>query len=121
VHRAVNQYQQWSKKYNYVLKVDIARYFPSIVHCCLEKQLSAIIKDKSVLLLLKKIIDTSPVQTEQGIGLPIGNLTSQYFANLYLNNIDHWLKQSQKVPAYLRYVDDLVLLSNDKAELWLEQ
>jgi len=118
VHRAVNQYQQWAKKYNYVLKVDIARYFPSITHDCLKKQLGAIIKDKSVLLLLSKIIDTSPVQTEHGIGLPIGNLTSQYFANLYLNNIDHWLKHELKVPAYLRYVDDLVLLSNSKSELW---
>ena len=101
VHKAVNQYQQWAKNYNYVLKLDIARYFPSIVHESLKTQLKAIIKDKSLLLLLNNIIDTSPVQTEHGIGLPIGNLTSQYFANLYLNGIDHWPKQLQRIPAYL--------------------
>jgi len=118
VHKAVNQYQQWANQYAYVLKVDIARYFPSIRHSCLKQQLRAIIKDKPVLTLLDVIIDSSPTGDIVNTGLPIGNLTSQYFANLYLNNIDHWIKQVKKVPAYLRYVDDLFLMSNEKAQLW---
>ncbi len=51
-------------------------------------------------------------------GIPIGNLTSQFFANLYLDDFDHWLKETLRVPAYLRYVDDLILLDNDKQLLW---
>ena len=55
-------------------------------------------------------------------GIPIGNLTSQFFANLYLDNFDHWVKHKLKAKAFLRYVDDMVLLSNDKEKLhdWRE-
>ncbi|MFL0797274.1 MAG: RNA-directed DNA polymerase [Cellvibrionaceae bacterium] len=116
VHKAVDQYQQWAKRYAYVLKVDIARYFPSIRHDVLKAQLQKIIKCKPTLQLLDSIIDSSP--SENAVGLPIGNLTSQYFANLYLNDVDHWLKQVLQVPAYCRYVDDLILLADDKAYLW---
>ena len=120
VHRAVDQYQQWSRQYNYVLKLDISRYFPSIVHTVLKKQLRRIIKDKLLLNLLDKVIDGSPVTADgnAGVGLPIGNLTSQYFANLYLNDIDHWLCRQPMVGKYLRYVDDLMILGNSKADLW---
>jgi len=51
-------------------------------------------------------------------GLPIGNLTSQFLGNLYLDDLDHYLKETLRVPAYLRYVDDLILLAEDKASLW---
>jgi retron-type reverse transcriptase len=116
VHRAADKYQQWATRYAYVLKVDIARYFPSIRHDVLKQQLRRMIKDKPVLALLDQVIDASPVT--DGVGLPIGNLTSQYFANVYLNDIDHWLKQQQKVPAYCRYVDDLMVLGDNKQQLW---
>jgi RNA-directed DNA polymerase len=121
VHKAVDQYQNWCQRYGYVLKVDIARYFPSIRHDVLKLQLRHIIKDSLLLNLLNKIIDSSPVDENtniRGIGLPIGNLTSQYLANLYLNDIDHWLKQTLKVPGYLRYVDDLIFFADNKQRLW---
>ncbi|MEH6824433.1 MAG: reverse transcriptase/maturase family protein [Motiliproteus sp.] len=116
-HRAVDQYQRWAKRYAYVLKLDMARYFPSIRHGPLKQQLRRLLKDQSMLALCDRIIDNSPYDSP-GVGLPIGNLTSQYFANLYLNDTDHWIKQHLKAPAYLRYVDDLMLLGDDKAQLW---
>jgi Retron-type reverse transcriptase len=122
VHKAVDQYQTWCQRYAYVLKVDIARYFPSINHAVLKLQLRRLIKDPSLLKLLDNIIESSPAGLNAKqlaeTGLPIGNLTSQYFANLYLNDIDHWLKQVVKVPAYLRYVDDLIFFADNKKQLW---
>jgi RNA-directed DNA polymerase len=117
VHKAVDQYQHWAQRYTYVMKVDVARYFPSIHHEVLRGQLECIVKCRPTLALLEAIIDNGPAEVP-GVGLPIGNLTSQYFANLYLNDIDYWLKQELGVPAYLRYVDDLVLLADSKACLW---
>ena len=133
VHRAVDRYQQFAREYAYVLKLDIRRYFPSTDRTILIEQLDRRIKDKAVLALLQKIIDNGPetggpVQffpgddlvsvSERPRGLPIGNLTSQFFANLYLDEFDHWLKETQRVKGYLRYVDDLYLLGNDKQRLW---
>ena len=133
VHRAVERYQQFAREYAYVLKLDIRRYFPSIDRTILTQQLARRIKDKAVLNLLCKIIDNGPetggpVQffpgddlvsvSERRRGLPIGNLTSQCFANLYLDDFDHWLKETMRVKGYLRYVDDLYLLGNDKQRLW---
>ena len=133
VHRAVDRYQQLAREYAYVLKLDIRRYFPSIDRTILIEQLVRRIKDKSVLDLLRRIIDNGPetggpVQffpgddlvsvSERPRGLPIGNLTSQFFANLYLDGFDHWLKETQRVKGYLRYVDDIYLLGNDKQRLW---
>lgn len=117
-HQAVDQYQQCAKRYAYVLKVDIARYFPSIRHDCLKAQLQRLLKDKKILQVLATVIDSSPVE-QPGVGLPIGNLTSQYFANLYLNDIDHWITRQPQCKAYLRYVDDLIIFGNNKTELWL--
>jgi len=117
VHKAVDFYQYSCQQHAYVLKLDIARYFPSINHVVLKRQLSSIIKDNNLLCLLSLIVDQSP-SLKEGVGLPIGNLTSQYFANLYLNNIDHWVCQQPEVGAYLRYVDDLIVLGRNKDELW---
>lgn len=134
VHAAVNRYQQWSRKYPYVLKTDIEQYFPSIDHDILKAKLRRYLKDRYVLALLDRIIDTVPAATgrkgvcyfpgddlltptEHTTGLPIGNLTSQFFANLYLDAVDHFIKEQLQVRAYLRYVDDLVILGKDKAQL----
>jgi hypothetical protein len=89
------------------LKLDIRKYFDSIDHTVLKKQLTRILKDKRVLLILFSIIDS--YQTETGKGLPIGNLTSQYFANLYLSSLDHYILEHLKPAAYARYMDDMVL------------
>ncbi|MDE0283616.1 MAG: reverse transcriptase/maturase family protein [Gammaproteobacteria bacterium] len=133
VHRAVDRYQQFARQNAYVLKLDIARYFPSIDREILKQQLARRLKDRFVLDLLYRIIDNGPDTdepvrffpgddlvslSERQRGLPIGNLTSQFFANLYLDGFDHWLKETVRVKGYLRYVDDLYLLGNDKQALW---
>ena len=131
-HAAVDRYQAWAPQYRYVLKLDIRRYFPSIDHRILKEKLRARIKDHQMLGLLDRIIDGSPespanpgwfpgddllTPLERRCGIPIGNLTSQFFANLYLDDFDHWVKEVLRAPAYLRYVDDMVLLDNDKRRL----
>ena len=133
VHKAVDRYQQFAREYAYVLKLDIRRYFPSIDQTILKQQLARRIKDRPVLALLDRIIDNGP-HTHAPVlffpgddlvsvsarrrGLPIGNFTSQFFANLYLDEFDHWLKETKRVKGYLRYVDDIYLLGNDKRQLW---
>ena len=129
VHAAVERYQVWSRRNAYALKMDVAQYFPSIDHEILKAKLRRRIKDARVLALLERIIDTSPVveggpghfgedhlplPLERRRGIPIGNLTSQFLANLYLDDLDHFVKQTLKVRAYLRYVDDMVALHDDK-------
>ncbi len=134
VHAAVNRYQQWSTRYPYVLKMDIEQYFPSIDQAILKTKLRHYLKDRYTLELLDRIIATAPAATGRGdliyypgddllspivrsTGLPIGNLTSQFLANLYLDALDHFIKERLQVHAYLRYVDDLVILGRDKVQL----
>lgn len=132
VHAAVDRYQAWAQTYRYVLKMDVRQYFPSIDHGLLKEKLRRRIKDRRVLALLDRIIDGSPRGTmdpcyfsgddlfaplERRVGIPIGNLTSQFFANLYLDDLDHHMKQVLNVRPYLRYVDDMVALDHDKGRL----
>ncbi len=119
VHAAVDRYQHWAGRYAYVMQLDIKAYFPSIDRALLKSRLRHDLKDVQTLKLLDSIIDQGPhdERAPPGCGIPIGNLTSQFFANLYLNRIDHFIKQRLGVRAYLRYVDDLVLLANDKSQL----
>jgi hypothetical protein len=95
----------------YCLKLDIRKFYPSIDHQVLKEILRKKIKDADVLTLLDEIIDSAP-------GVPIGNYLSQYFSNLYLNDFDHWVKESQHIKHYFRYCDDIVILARDKKELW---
>lgn len=132
VHAAVDRYQAWSQTYRYVLKLDIQQYFPSIDHELLKKKLRRRIKDACVVNLLDRIIESSPECTaephyfpgddlftplDRQAGIPIGNLTSQFFANLYLDDFDQYVKQALKIRPYLRYVDDMVVLDHDKHRL----
>lgn len=91
----------------YCLKIDIEKFYPSIDNDILKKIIRKKIKDLDLLWLLDLIIDSTK-------GVPIGNYLSQYFANIFLNPLDHWLKEEKKVKYYYRYCDDLVILSNDK-------
>lgn len=92
------------------LKIDIRKFYPSVKHEILKKLLRKKFKDWRLLWLLDGIIDSAP-------GLPIGNYLSQYFANFYLTYFDHWVKEVKGVANYIRYLDDMVFLSESKAHL----
>lgn len=99
----------------YCLKLDIKKYYPNINHNILKAKLNKTFKDKDLLSLIGNIIDSLP----DGVGLPIGNYTSQYFANYYLNDFDRWLKEELRIKHYFRYMDDVCIFSNSKKELHL--
>lgn len=94
----------------YCLKLDIREFYPSIDHDILKTIIRKKIKDKRLLSLLDEIIESAQ-------GVPIGNYLSQFFANLYLTYLDHWIKEQKKVRYYFRYADDIVILGRDKQEL----
>lgn len=99
-------------RYRYVVKLDFRKYFDSIDHAVLKRMLSRMFKDDALLRLFSQIIDS--YHTAPGCGLPIGNLTSQYFANHYLSQLDRKVKNEWRVPFYVRYMDDMLLAADDK-------
>ncbi len=116
-HLAVQRAQALSRRYPYYLKCDIRRYFDNVDHAILKRLLRRLIKDRLLLNLLDRIIDHPLPGVSPGKGLPIGNLTSQHFANLYLGELDHQLKDRVGVKAYLRYMDDMLIFAPDKSRL----
>lgn len=116
-HAALKRAQQFMRRYPYYLKCDIRQYFASIDHEVLRRLLARRIKDRRLLALLDWIIDHPLPEHAPGKGLPIGNLTSQHFANIYLGELDHFVKDRLGVPAYLRYMDDFVLFDINKPRL----
>jgi retron-type reverse transcriptase len=114
-HAAVQYAFKKCKAAPYFLKLDIRKYFDSIDHEALKNQIRRLIKDPDVLELLDGIIDS--YHTAPGKGLPIGNLTSQFFANLYLSKLDHYILEHLKPFAYVRYMDDFVLWAGTKPSL----
>jgi len=117
LHVAVKRCQFFTTKNTYFLKCDIRKFFETIDHGVLKILLRRLIKDKRVLSLLDQVIDHAVPGYEISKGLPIGNLTSQHFANLYLGELDHFLKDRLRVKSYLRYMDDFFLFSQDKESL----
>lgn len=133
-HRALDQAQAWVGRYRYAFQGDIVKYFPSIDHQILRTLLARHLADSQTLWLIDQILasgaglqtDAAPVVYLPGDdlfaalrprSLPIGNLTSQFWANIYLHQLDLFVKQELRCPAYLRYMDDFILFSNDKAQL----
>jgi len=116
-HGAVLRAQEFARRHRYFLKCDIRRYFESVDHAILKRLLRHIFKDRQLLSLLDRIIDHAPPGSMPGKGLPIGNLTSQHFANLYLGKLDHEMKDRRRAGAYMRYMDDMLLFADDKQEL----
>ena len=99
----------------YCLKVDIQKYFPSINHAQLKGIIRRKIKCPDTLWLVELIIDSGG----DGVrGLPIGNLSSQLWANVYLSQIDHYVKEVLRERYYIRYMDDFIVLSDSKTHLW---
>jgi retron-type reverse transcriptase len=128
-HRALRRFTEFARSSKYILQCDIRKYFPSIDHEILKEIIRRKIKCIDTLWLIEKIIDNSNKQEphivyfsgdniftphERRRGLPIGNLTSQFFANIYLNGFDHFVKEKLKTEKYLRYVDDFALFGDDK-------
>jgi retron-type reverse transcriptase len=131
-HKAVDRYTAFARKNKYVLKCDIKKYFYSIDHQILMAAVKRKIRCKKTLNLIREIVSS---RKDAGIidyfaaddlftpylrkrTIPIGNLTSQFFANVYLNGFDHFVKQQLKCRHYIRYVDDFVALGNSKAQLY---
>ena len=146
-HRALDRTQEFARRYTYFLQCDVKQFFPSIDHAILRDEFARLIRDEGVLWLCDQVLqsgvgvladeyemvyfdgDDPSTGSGQGLfaanrprGLPIGNLTSQFWANVYLNGFDHFVKRELKCRAYIRYVDDFLLFSDDKRELagWRE-
>lgn len=103
----------YAGRYNWFLKLDVVKYFDSIDHNVLKHQLSCLFKDPRLLSFFCDVIDNHESET----GLPIGNLTSQYFANHYLSVADHFLKEKCKAGPMIRYMDDIIVFCDSSKEL----
>ena len=99
------------------MKCDIKKFFASIDHDILKSILAKHIQDENILWLLNQVIDSYPIGKTYGVGLPLGNLTSQLLVNIYMNEFDQFVKHKLKVKYYIRYADDFVVLSRDKEYL----
>lgn len=106
----------WKYKSGHIFKADIKRYFWEVNHMILFNIIKRKIKDKEVILLIKKILKNHN-STILGKGMPLGNLTSQFFANVYLNELDYFVKHTLKARYYIRYVDDFVIFHKNKTVL----
>lgn len=118
--RGINRASKLTEKYmkdkegtKYCLKIDISKFYPNINHEILKGMLRKKFKDKDLLELLDKIIDSYPGEK----GVPIGSYLSQFLANFYLSYFDHWLKETIKVKYVVRYMDDVVIFHSSKAFL----
>ncbi len=100
----------------YILKADIKKYFENVDHTVLISIIKKKIADKRVLWLIQKILSNYS-SVFVGKGMPLGNLTSQFFANVYLNELDQFVKHKLKVKYYIRYVDDFVIFEDNKEQL----
>lgn len=133
-HAALDRAQHFARRYPYVLQCDLQHFFPSMDHAILRAQLAHVIADSPTLALAGKILDSGAgihreaetvgyfagddlFAANRPRGLPIGNLTSQFWANVYLNPLDQFVKRDLKCGGYVRYVDDFLLFAEDKASL----
>lgn len=134
-HRALDTCQNWAKRYRYVLACDVVQFFPSIDHQILQATLNRRVRDPATQRLIALILASGVgvlseaydmvyfpgddlFAANRARGLPIGNLTSQFWANCFLNSFDHFVVRELRCPAYLRYVDDALLFADDKHSLW---
>jgi len=114
VHRGIKKLKAFLKdnKDEYCLKCDISKYFDSINQEILLRIIKNKIKDEKIIWLIKQIINSFNQETR--VGIPIGNLTSQLFANIYLNELDQFVKHSLKQKKFIRYMDDFLILGKEK-------
>ena len=113
MHAASRKTMGYVRRYKYFLKADIRKFYPNIDHEILKQIVRKKVKCPNTLWLVDNIIDSFP----GGKNTPIGNYTSQWFGNLYMNELDHWVRHNKKVNAFVRYNDDFVIFSDDKKAL----
>lgn len=133
-HRALKRAQYYLRRHPWLLKTDIVKFFPNIDHQILLDRVQRTVADPNVLQLVERVLESgegvlageSPPQWFAGDdllsalrpkGLPIGNLTSQFLANVMLDPIDHFIKEVLRVPGYIRYSDDLLMFGDSKRQL----
>lgn len=130
-HAGMRRALEFAKRFPWAIKCDIRRYFPSIDHRILRGQIGRVIGDPDALRLIDLILASHVERTETrwpeggdlfdaeacAVGLPIGNLTSQFFANIYLDGFDHFVKQSLRAKGYVRYVDDFLIFGGSRTEV----
>jgi retron-type reverse transcriptase len=116
-HAGVERFAEFSRKVSknytkggYVLKCDIKKFFDSIDHKILLKLICRKIADEKLIAIIEKVIDS--FEKSMGKGLPLGNVTSQLFSNIYLNELDQFIKHALQAKYYVRYCDDFVILSD---------
>lgn len=132
MHAALDRCTHFARRYPYVLQCDVVQFFPNVDHEILRGLLARRIADAQVLRLCERIIASGAgihapepywfpgddlLAVARPRGLPIGNQTSQFWANVYLHELDQFVKQSLRCPAYLRYCDDFLLFADDKPTL----
>ena len=116
-HRAIRRAQGFLRRYRFFLKGDVSKFFGTVDHSILMELLRRVLKDERLLRLLETIVRLPVPGSEPGKGLPIGNLTSQYFANFYLGRLDYLVKDNLRWKGYVRYMDDFVVFGDDKPGL----
>lgn len=135
-HAAIDRAQHFASRHRYVLRMDVVQHFPSLDHEVLRKGIGRVVADPEVLWLVDAILASGAgvLADEYAIvyfpgdnllaatrprGLPIGNLTSQFWSNVYMDRLDWFVTHRLRCPAYLRYVDDFALFADSKRQLWL--
>lgn len=116
-YKALEKAERGVNRYHYVAKLDIRKYFDSIPHEGINEKISRLFKDRRLLDIFGQIIGSYQSELSRGDclrGIPIGNLTSQYLANHYLSATDHFIKERLHVPLYVRYMDDMLLMGDDR-------
>jgi RNA-directed DNA polymerase len=134
-HRALDRCQQFACRFKYVLQCDVRQFFPSIDLAILRATLGRVIADRHAMWLVDRILESGTgvlsgeyrmtwfpgddlLAANRPRGLPIGNLTSQFWANCFLDPFDHLVKRELRCKGYLRFVDDFLLFADDKPTLW---
>lgn len=124
-HKAIDKFRKYFQKVSknntktcWVLKCDIKKFFANIDHKILLNILEEYISNKDIIWLLEEVVGSFSVKSDNKKGLPLGNLTSQLFVNIYMNKFDQFMKHELKIKYYIRYADDFVILSENKR--WLE-
>jgi retron-type reverse transcriptase len=123
-HKAMRRFAEMAGKVSkngtrtcWVLKCDIRKFFANIDHAILKSILARYVEDSDILELLEKVIDSFHTAGKEGVGVPLGNLTSQLLVNVYMSEFDRFVKRALKVRCYIRFADDFVLLSDDRTYL----